>query len=259
MRKEEFIRRLELLLSDIPDEEKRDAIEYYRDYLEEAGPEREEEVLREFGSPERIAALIRTDLLGGMKEAGEFTEQGFADARFQTAAYPAVVEAERARQQEQEETKKGERGNTSEPAENYGSAGRRRGAWWKYLLIGAVLLLAFPFLVAIALGTAGSAAGVICTLVGILVVLACLTVAAVLGGVAALIFGLFHLVSDLWIGLLFTGLGMVSLGAGLLLVFCSYQFYVRFLPWLVRSLIRVCRRLAAGGRMERGEEKEGRS
>ena len=45
MKKEAFLERLEALLQDIPEEEKRDAIDYYRDYLEEAGPEKEEEVL----------------------------------------------------------------------------------------------------------------------------------------------------------------------------------------------------------------------
>ena len=55
MKKEAFLERLEALLQDIPEEEKRDAIDYYRDYLEEAGPEKEEEVLAEFQSPEHIA------------------------------------------------------------------------------------------------------------------------------------------------------------------------------------------------------------
>ena len=44
MKKEAFLERLEALLQDIPEEEKRDAIDYYRDYLEEAGPaERQEQ------------------------------------------------------------------------------------------------------------------------------------------------------------------------------------------------------------------------
>ena len=59
MKKEVFLERLEALLQDIPEEEKRDAIDYYRDYLEEAGPEKEEEVLAEFQSPEHIAEVIR--------------------------------------------------------------------------------------------------------------------------------------------------------------------------------------------------------
>lgn len=69
MKKEEFIRQLEYLLQDIQEDDKRDAIDYYSDYLEEAGPEREAEVLEGFGSPERIASMIRTELLGGMEGA----------------------------------------------------------------------------------------------------------------------------------------------------------------------------------------------
>lgn len=72
MNRDEFMRELEYLLADIPDEEKEDAIEYYRDYLEEAGPENEDSVIREFGSPERIAAMIRADMNGHLKEGGEF-------------------------------------------------------------------------------------------------------------------------------------------------------------------------------------------
>ena len=37
MKKEVFLERLEALLQDIPEEEKRDAIDYYRDYLEAVG------------------------------------------------------------------------------------------------------------------------------------------------------------------------------------------------------------------------------
>lgn len=48
MSRDEFMRELEYLLSDIPDEEKAEAIEYYRDYLEEAGQENEEKVIKEF-------------------------------------------------------------------------------------------------------------------------------------------------------------------------------------------------------------------
>ena len=65
MSKEEFMKELEYLLSDIPEEEKRDGLEYYRDYLEEAG-DSAEQAIEEFGSPERIAAIIRTDLQGNM-------------------------------------------------------------------------------------------------------------------------------------------------------------------------------------------------
>lgn len=101
MKKEEFLTQLEYLLQDIPEDDKRDAIDYYRDYLEEAGPEQEDAVLEEFGSPERIASVIRTDLLGGMESAGEFTDNGYDDRRFRTSAYPAVNDGKTADSAEQ--------------------------------------------------------------------------------------------------------------------------------------------------------------
>ena len=81
MNRREFIRELEYLLQDIPEEEKADAIAYYRDYLEDAGEEQEEDVIREFGSPERVAAIIRADLRGDLDSGGEFTESGYQDER----------------------------------------------------------------------------------------------------------------------------------------------------------------------------------
>lgn len=87
MNREEFMKELEYLLSDIPDEEKAEAIGYYRDYLEEAGEENEEAAIREFGSPERIAAIIRSDLSGHLEDGGEFTDKGYEDERFRDPNY----------------------------------------------------------------------------------------------------------------------------------------------------------------------------
>ena len=87
MNREEFMKELEYLLSDIPDEDKAEAIGYYRDYLEEAGDENEEAAIKEFGSPERIAAIIRSDLSGHLEDGGEFTEKGYQDERFRDPNY----------------------------------------------------------------------------------------------------------------------------------------------------------------------------
>ena len=40
MNREEFLRQLERLLSDIPEGERWEALEYYRNYFEDAGPEK---------------------------------------------------------------------------------------------------------------------------------------------------------------------------------------------------------------------------
>lgn len=73
---ERFLDELKFLLSDLPDEEREEAIDYYRCYFEDAGEENEEAVIAELGSPERVAYTIRE----GLKEKedeGEYTETGY--------------------------------------------------------------------------------------------------------------------------------------------------------------------------------------
>ena len=82
MSRAEFMEKLEYLLQDLSQEDREDGIAFYRDYLDEAGPEREQEVLREFGSPERIASIIRSNLKMDLEDGGIFTENGFEDERF---------------------------------------------------------------------------------------------------------------------------------------------------------------------------------
>ena len=259
MKKEEFLRQLEYLLQDVPDEEKRDAIAYYRDYLEDAGPENEEAVLEGLGSPEKIASEIRTDLLGGMKQGGEFTDRGYTDERFERISHPAVPEP----QAEYEEDGSGNRAGDGtrfekEKINRDGNAdGRKTGkikaffsgpaedVWWKYLLAGVVIVIAAPVLLSALLGLAGSMAGIVGLLVGCLILLAVLTLTAFIGGAALLASGFLHLFTGFWSGLMMVGLGMLAIGGGLLLFFCSYMFYGKFLPWACRGIWGACRKAAA--------------
>lgn len=89
MSKEQFLNELEYLLQDLG-EEAGDAVGYYRDYFEEAGPEREAEVLEELGSPERIAAIVRADIRGELDSGGGFTDRGYEDERFRDPGYQMV-------------------------------------------------------------------------------------------------------------------------------------------------------------------------
>lgn len=62
MNKNEFLSQLEKFLSDLPEEERREAMEYYVEYFDEAGPEKEMDVLKEFGSPKEVADRIHEEL-----------------------------------------------------------------------------------------------------------------------------------------------------------------------------------------------------
>ena len=62
MNKTEFLEKLNLLLQDISDEERTEALRFYSEYFSDAGPFEEENILNELGSPEHVAASIKKGL-----------------------------------------------------------------------------------------------------------------------------------------------------------------------------------------------------
>lgn len=199
MRRDEFMKELEYLLQDIPDEDKADAIAYYQDYLEEAGPEKEEEVIRDFGSPERVAAIIRADICGNLEDGGEFTEKGYEDERFREPNFQLVKRQEASEAAKDKDGPKGEgpqekksardpewdHGYTSGGSDkagagrNYGSGlgsgygsgmtsgtasvkpEKARWEWWQ--ILGLILLgcCVLPVLIPLVFGVGGGAIGLI--------------------------------------------------------------------------------------------------
>lgn len=81
MNRAQFMEELKRLLSDISEEERQEALDYYESYFDDAGEDREAEVIRELGSPGKVAAIIKEDLKSSSQNYGEFTETGFQDDR----------------------------------------------------------------------------------------------------------------------------------------------------------------------------------
>ena len=63
MNKEQFLDELEKLLQDIDSIERDEALNYYRDYFEDAGSEHEQEVIDELGTPEKLHKQLKRDLI----------------------------------------------------------------------------------------------------------------------------------------------------------------------------------------------------
>ena len=73
---EKFLEDLKFLLSDLPEEEREEALDFYRYYFEDAGDENLEGIFAELGSPEKVAYTIREGLKD-KEDEGEFTETGY--------------------------------------------------------------------------------------------------------------------------------------------------------------------------------------
>ena len=58
MDRAQFMRELEELLADISETERQDALEFYNNYFDDAGIENEASVIRDLGSPEKVAAIL---------------------------------------------------------------------------------------------------------------------------------------------------------------------------------------------------------
>lgn len=87
MTKYEYLAKLEQLLADMPAQERRDALDYYAEYFDAAGPDHEAETAEKLGDPETVARKIRE---GAGASADEKTE-GTAEAK---AAAPTPPPAE---------------------------------------------------------------------------------------------------------------------------------------------------------------------
>lgn len=90
MTKFEFLGDLSRLIADLPQEEIEQAMEYYEDYFADAGPEKEQEIIRDFISPAYIAEQLREASLQRQKAAAQASvqeeEKQAAVARAQAAA-----------------------------------------------------------------------------------------------------------------------------------------------------------------------------
>ena len=86
MNRMEFMAELERLLFDMPTEERQAAVQYYADYFADAGEENEQEVIRELGSPEKVAGSIKADYYGTEYNEEKFNRKNYMEKYGQQAS-----------------------------------------------------------------------------------------------------------------------------------------------------------------------------
>lgn len=257
MNRNEFMTKLELLLAGISREEREEALQYYTDYFEDAGAENETEVIRELGSPEKVAATIKADLkYDSDAEAGEFTENGYRDARFEEKSTPARRESTQKAQEDAAEGKgytyagsdyqRGYTGNEdsygggADSAERAGTPKSNTGL--KILLIALIVLVGAPIVIPVG--------------IGILITIGCLLFAAfaffaglVIGALAVMILGLVLVVAGIMLlttavpaAILTMGSGFLTFVAGLIGTVATAKLCMVMYPAMCRILVNICRK-----------------
>ncbi len=228
MNRVEFIQQLEHLLMDIPESDRLDAIAYYNDYFDEAGAENEARVIRELGSPEKVAATIKVDLnLSGNTE-DEYTEHGYEDRRDGV--------------------------NTNTPATQKASSQEKKKRDFPLALIIILVIFASPILVGIGGGALGVILGVLGTLFGIIVAviatvfsvavaLLAAGIACVVAGIVLIVVGLVRAVISSVEGLVLVGVGGITFALGVLFIILFAWCAFKWLPALFRLTIDLIQRL----------------
>lgn len=225
MTRNEFLERLRKGLSSLPQAEQEEALRYYEEYFDDAGPENEAKVMEELGSPEDLARNI------------------IANSTF-SLAQPA------AQQQRSAGGEKGgfrQMGTPSGGKSAGGNASGDRALLWVLVILSSVVWL--PLL----LGAAGTVLGLMFAAVMTALGLIAAAIGMIVGFFAALIVGVPLLATSFWDGLVVIGMAFQCLG-GLLLFGALAALFFRFLlPWgwkqclrFFRFMRRKCRELIRG-------------
>ena len=224
MSKEEFLSELEGLLAGLSEQERDEALTYYREYIEDAGLENEAKVLEELGSPRKIAAAVMGQF---EEEDGEFTEKGFENPDWEEPAKEVI------------------------PVETKADKQRR---WIKIGIIACFVLFILPMILRALVQIFGMSLNVVMTVIVLLIGIAVCTVVGIILGVIGVLVGFFLL---FWMpaqGLTLIGLGFISLGIGCLGNVLCIRFYGKWLPALLhgasRQLGKLSRRNREGQRNE---------
>ena len=192
MNRIDFMRRLELLLSDLPENERREAVQYYNDYFYDAGVENEEEVLESLGTPEEVACSIREGLREEAREKGEFSEKGF-------------------KQDGQKQEKK-------DAGDRYRTEGRKKGMSASAVaLIVICCLVASPVLIPLAITLIVVLAVLGAVFISLVLVFLLVGVVCIVSGVIAFFGSLTELFLAPASAVMGIGMSLIAVGAGILL------------------------------------------
>lgn len=241
----EFLKRLEYLLQDVDEKEREDILAYYNDYLDEAGLSDKDSVDGILDAPEKIAASIRSSMNSSDDEKIQFSEDGFRDISMeQEEKVPDVYSGEKKEEHRESPWRDySEDGHTHhEPPEV-----KNDGKLGKIILIGILCVLALPMLLGLGGAALGLSFGILGTIFGVLCALifgsAGCTIGGLVGGIALFVMSIIKMTVSVPQGLLMMGISFLMLAAGIICLLITIVIFTRLLPWIIRSIVNVFRRL----------------
>lgn len=230
MNRMEFLTELERLLSGMPEDERQAAVQYYADYLADAGEENEADAIRELGSPEKVAESIKADYYGTEFDEAKFDHKNYMEKYGQRSGEHGQGN--------------GADGAGTQSAQNGAKGpvpGQKKEPWTsnglKLLLIALIVIVAGP----VALGIAG-------TILGVIACVFCLFIGLVIAAVAFMICGIVLA----FVGVIFVatpaaamvvaGFGVLFFVLGLAGTVGMVKLCMIVFPAMVRGFVELCRK-----------------
>lgn len=178
MTKTEFLSRLAEELKGISAEEREEALNYYSEYLDEAGEENEEAAIEELGGPEKVARIIRANTAQSAQGAQPAAPKAAQADPFGAAAQPVPPSSAYAQGgQSTQRAQSGPAYTQSGPAyaqtaqsaphipyEGY-EAPRRRSYLWLWIILGVICIPVIIGLLGAILGLIGGVIGMLAGLI----------------------------------------------------------------------------------------------
>lgn len=216
MNKDEFLRQLEVLLSGISQEERTEALAFYRSYFEDAGEANEAKILEELESPQKVADSIIKDL--GV-QPGEACSSGAQGASAGAEWNPAVQGA----------------------AQNaaYSAPEKDGMPGWAIVL----LVITSPVWLVMILVILSALLGIVAALFGIAIAVVAVMGALLICGVVLFGAGIGTAIAgNPAIGIGLMGAGLIVLAIGILAVVLVVWIFGGFLPWALKGIWKLCKK-----------------
>lgn len=250
MNKAEFMRQLESLLQNISEQERQEALQYYDDYFNDAGPENEQSVIEALGNPARVAENIRRDLYGA--GYGDGYEARKAVTGRELAEYgEAAKDPQKQEQAQPGETQWQSGGAASVTGESgtsgaAGESGKKKLSGGMIALIVILCICAAPAVFGLIGGAVGLVGGILGAAVGILIgwfalilgfgvaAVACLVIGVVIMILGAIGMGIHPLA-----GIGIVGGGLITAGIGILFMMLTVAMAGSATPAIFRGIGRL--------------------
>ena len=222
MTRKEYMEQLKKYLKRLPKEDYDNAIEYFSEYFDEAGPENEQQVMEELGQPKEAARELLLNLLQ------ESVEE-------KTAALPAAGSYYGESSHAHSRTDSGNLSTTGYST----SAGKKRSPG-KIILLAFLVICASPVSIALLFAGLAVLAAVVIVIAAVIFSMAVTGVSAIAGGIVLTGFGMTLIARSLAAACMMVGSGFLMAGAGILVGVLT----IYICKWCAMGIGRLVNRLA---------------